>query len=34
MKGSPYAKPNIALITDWEEWILKAQDILDIWTKV
>lgn len=34
MKGSPYAKPLLELITDWEEWILKSQDILDIWTKV
>ena len=34
MKGSPFAKHFAQRMADWEEFLIKVQDILDIWLKV
>ena len=34
MKGSPYAKPFLEEITNWETLLIRTQDNLDIWLQV
>ena len=34
MKGSVYARPFEAKINSWEEWLMTAQELMELWLKV
>lgn len=34
MKGSPYAKPFLSKISEWEKALITTQENMDVWLKV
>ena len=34
MKGSPFARPFLEDIKEWEAWLMNTQEIIEVWLRV